>query len=135
MANEAILRDRLADPIDFTVADGTGIEKGALLELADPRTAKAVTGDDVVLAGIAAREKVASDGVTRLAVFTKGIFDMVASGAIAVGRPVSAESDTANTVHQAPANLSGAQILGYALETATNNETFQVYVNVGGYGG
>lgn len=134
MANEAILRDRLQDPIDFTVADGTGIEKGTLLKLTDPRTAIVTSATGDVLAGIAAREKIASDGRTRLAVYRKGIFDMLASGAITVGEPVVSDpSITVNAVVTAKGTAySGASILGTALETATNGETFQVDVNIGG---
>lgn len=134
MANEAILRDRLDNPIDFTVADGTGIEKGALLKLTDPRTASLADGAGDVIAGIAAREKVASDGRTQLAVFRKGIFDMLASGAIAVGAPVmSAASTAANTVKLATtAGISGACVIGHALETASDGEVIQIYVNLGG---
>lgn len=136
MANEAVLKVRLEDPIDFTVSDSTGIEKGALLKLTDPRTASlsAATGD--VLAGIAAREKVASDGRTQLAVYRRGIFDMVASGAVSVGQAVISAASTASNVVKfvggaAAGAYSGACILGHAIETASDGETFEVYVNVG----
>ena len=94
MAKEAVLRVKLEDPIDFTVADGTGIEKGCVLQLTDPLTASKASGEGQPLAGIAAREKVASDGRTRLAVFRKGIFDMYASGAITAGKAVFASGIT-----------------------------------------
>lgn len=137
MANEAILRDFLENPVDFTVADGTGIEKGALLQLTDPRTASAVTAIRQPLAGIAAVEKVASDGSTRLSVYRKGVFDMVASGALIVaGNPVMAAGDTAavnanKVIIAVGASLSGAAVLGYALESAADGEVFQVLVDVG----
>lgn len=131
MAYEAILRDRLADPIDFTVADGTGIEKGALLKLTDPRTASASTASKDILAGIAAREKIASDGRTRLSVFTRGIFDMGASGAIPVGSPVMSAGAVNKVMLATTPAASGAAILGYALETAADDEIFQVYVDIG----
>ena len=133
MANEALLRNRLEDPIDFTVADGTGIEKGALLQLTDPRTASAATAATQKIAGIAAREKVASDGRTQLAVFRRGIFDMVASGAILVGAAVTA-CETANHVLSAAVTASGAAIIGHALETAAADEVIQIAVNVGAGG-
>ena len=122
---------------DLIVADGTGIERGALLQLTDPRTASAVTAIRQNLAGIAAVEKVASDGSTRLAVYRSGIFDMVASGAlIGVGNPVMAAGDTAavnanKVILAAGAALSGATVLGYALETAADGEVFQVLVDIG----
>lgn len=127
MANEAVLRERHDNPTDFIVADGTGIEKGALLALTDPRTAVAAT-EGAVLAGIAAREKVASDGRTRLAVYRNGIFDMKASGAILIGQDVSASED--NHVKAALIGASGAVILGTALEAASDAETIQVEVKL-----
>lgn len=138
MANEAILRDRLEDPMDFIVADGTGIEKGAVLKLTDPRTAIITSANGDKIAGIAAREKIANDGRTRLAVFRRGVFDMVASGAISVGNAVVSAGSIAldvNKVYNAPVTSSGASIIGHALETASDGETFQVYVNVGIGGG
>lgn len=139
MAYEAVLRDWIENPIDFIVADGVGIEKGALLQLTDPRTASAVSAIAQPIAGIAAREKVASDGRTRLAVFRKGIFDMVASGAIEAGNPVKAcgtggAGGYLNCVMSGGVlanGLSGAAIIGHALETAADQEVFQVFVNVG----
>lgn len=133
MANEAQLRVRTDNPLDFTIADGAGIEKGAILELLDPLTASGAATANVALAGIAAREKVISDGRTRLAVFRRGVFDMLASGAIAVGKAVSSAGHD-NYILQAPITASGAAILGHALETAADGETIQVYVDVGAGG-
>ena len=45
MANEAQLYFETAQAIPFTVADGTGIEKGALLKLEDPMTAIIHSGE------------------------------------------------------------------------------------------
>lgn len=133
MANEAVIRERSSNPldcIDFTVADGTGIEKGTLLKVTDPRTAAACDGESDVIAGIAAREKVANDGRTRLAVFRRGIFDMNASGAIPVGAPVMA-AGAANQVKLAAVTASGAMVIGTALETASDAETIQIDLNIG----
>lgn len=111
---------------DYTVADGTGIEKGTLLGLSSPRTAAAATtAAEEPCAGIAAREKVADDGRTQLSVHRQGDFDMVASGAITVGAPVMAAGH-GNQVMQALTTSSGASVIGYALETAATAETIQV---------
>lgn len=134
MSNEAIIRDRLENAIDFTVADSTGIEKGALLALTDPRTAIAPTSAGQVLAGIAAREKVANDTRTRLGFYRRGVFDMVCSGAVTLGAPVIASGDTnfPNTIKGlTTTNASGASVLGHALETGSDAEVIQVYVNIG----
>lgn len=128
MANEALLRNKLEEPVDYTIAD-TAFEKGATLQLTDARTASAATGSTNAGAGILAREMLAGDGRTQCAVFMRGIFDMVASGAITVGNPVSFAE--ANHVIKSTATVSGAAIIGHALETASDQEVFQVYVNVG----
>lgn len=135
MVNEAVLRysENYSGAIqDYTVADGTGIEKGAILALTDPRTAILASEEAQPCAGIAAREKIASDGRTRLSVIRKGDFDMVASGAITVGAPVCLAGTPSNTVKSANgvAAASGAAIIGYALETASDAETIQVRLNL-----
>lgn len=137
MANEAVkvyAESAAGDVIqDFTCADGTTIEKGTLLELTDPRTAIAATGAAVPLAGIAAREKIANDGRTRIAVHRKGDFEMVASGAIVVGQAVCAALPAGSNYVKTAVGVtaaSGAAILGYALETASDAETIQVRVNL-----
>jgi len=128
MANEAVLKVRLEDPIDFTCADGTGIEKGTICALTDPRTAIAVSSTAQVLAGITAREKIASDGRTQIACFRKGIFDLNCSGAVNVGDAVSACAS--NEIKQVANGASGATILGYALEAGSDNETIEVLVDI-----
>lgn len=127
MANEAVKRyDESAGYggviQDYIVADGTGIEKGTILKLTDPKTAAASDTSADMIAGIAAREKIASDGRTRLAVYKKGYFDVVASGAIAIGQPVQSAGN--NIVELGESTSSGAGTMGYAEEAASNGETF-----------
>lgn len=131
MAKEAAVREKIGEAVDFIVADDVGIEKGALLKLTDARTASGANLEDAPAAGIAAREKVSGDGRTRLAVWRTGIFDCYASGAIVVGDAVSLSED--NYVKAASVNsiVSGAVILGTALETATDAEQIQVQLNLG----
>jgi len=81
MANEAILSTRLQDNLpEVTVADGVLILKGTVLALSDPNTGAASTADGDIFAGIAFADKVASDGATKLATYTQGIFDMTCDG-------------------------------------------------------
>jgi hypothetical protein len=115
---------------DYIVADGTGIEKGTLLKLTDPRTASASSAEADVCAGIAAREKVANDGHTRLSVYKKGYFDMVASGAIAVGSSVISAGELNAVKSAAGTAHSGAAIIGYAEETASDAETILVRLDL-----
>ena len=135
MADEAVIIELLGnggDPVSFTVADGTGIEKGTVMELTDPRTAIKVSGAGVVIAGIAAAEKVASDGQTRLALYTNGIFELKcgAAGTATLGSMVrSAGSDNTITVSTTLDNETGKSI-GKALETGSPNEVIAVAVGV-----
>ena len=132
MAFEAVLVQRFSDPIDFTVADGTGIEKGTLLKMTDPRTAIINSGAEDPVAGVAAREKIASDGRTRLAVYWDGVFDMKCSGAITIGDPVIASSEANHISTGVGTGASGAAIIGYALETGEDAEVINVMLRIGG---
>lgn len=129
MANEAILRVRAKDPIDFTVADGTAIVKGTVCKMADPRTALANDGSGDVVAGIAARDKIASDGRTQLAIFVPGsgnIFDMTV-GAVGVTLGAYVSTEGANTIKDATeAEIAAGKAIGRALETGAAAEVVQV---------
>ena len=61
MADEAVLVLKTDEPFDFIVSNLVGVEKGAIMELTDPRTAAANNGSGDVFAGIARREKIAND--------------------------------------------------------------------------
>jgi len=77
MANEAQLRDRFSDPIDFTWwNDALGATKGTILRLSGSRVVAAATADNHPFIGILARDKIANDGRTQVSVYTDGIFDM-----------------------------------------------------------
>lgn len=134
MANEWILAYRQEEPIDFIVADGTGIEKGALLKLTDPLTAIISSTAGEVIAGIAAAEKIANDGRTRLAVYRKGIFHANASGAAAVGAPIMSAGNANNEFKLAvgTGSVSGAAVIGHTLETFSDDETGLVQLDIGG---
>ncbi len=135
MANEAIKRysnSAAGDVIiDYTCADGVTIEKGTILSLADPRTVAASAAAAEPCAGIAAREKIASDGRTRIAVHKQGYFDVSASGAILIGAPCMS-AGVANQVKAAIplTTVSGACILGYAEETAADGEVYVMRLNL-----
>ena len=133
MTNEATLIFETSVPIPFTVSNSAGIEKGKPCTMTDPMTAAAVgaTELDPVLAGIAATEKIASDGVTKLGMYRKGIFKMTCSGAIPVGLAVSIYN---GLVYCSPVTTSGCAILGHALETIGNGETGLIEVDIGSGG-
>jgi hypothetical protein len=127
MANEAVLKHKASTPIDFIVADGAGIEKGTICKLADPRTASASSAADV-FAGVARREKIASDGRTRLSMFVGpgDVFDMKAAATtITAGSLVSLSG--ANLIKTATeAEVVTGAAFGKALETAAASETIEV---------
>jgi hypothetical protein len=133
MANEAVIVELLGnggDPIEYTVADGVTIAKGTVMELEDPRTMKKVSGAGVVIAGIAAAEKLTDDGSTTLAVYTNCIVDLTcaAGGTATLGSQVrSAGSDNTITVSTTLDNETGKSI-GRSLETGSNDEVIQVRV-------
>jgi hypothetical protein len=128
MANETTLIFEIALPIPYTCADNTGIEKGAILKLSDPMTASLASGAGSIVAGIAAEEKIANDGKTKIAVYTKGIFKGLAGGAITVGDALI--SDTTGATNEIlTAGVNAENILGRALETAADTDTFLFELN------
>lgn len=122
-------------PIRYDIAASAAITKGALLGLLDPRTASSsILHADKPLAGVAAVEKDASDG-TDITLWTQGIFEGKASGAITAGNPVTAESgnlirefDGASANGHQAASL--ALIIGRALETASDGEIINFRLNL-----
>jgi len=131
MALEATLLIETELPIPFTCADGAGIEKGALLVLSDPMTvATATAAANLIIAGIAAEEKIASDGKTTLAVYRRGIFKMTAGGGITVGDPLETSAGAVNEVIKSTPSASGTQnIIGVSFETAADTNTLIVELN------
>ena len=88
MANStAVLVYETDLPIPFIVSDAASIEKGDVLQLSDPMTVSLISGDNQVIAGIAAEEKIANDGKTRMGVYRRGIFKVeVGTGNCTVGK-------------------------------------------------
>lgn len=117
-------------PIRYTCADGAGIAKGTLLKITDPRTTAAQTATADAFAGIAAEEKVASDGKTTIGVYTKGIFSIQSGAAIAVGATLIPATE-ANKVITADAAGILKSAVGVALE-ASAGDTEVIAVQIGG---
>jgi hypothetical protein len=132
MADEAVLIYELAPPIPFIVADGAGIEKGTVCKMADPMTASASSADNDIFGGIAAEEKVANDGKTKLALYRRGIFKMkIAGGQTAtIGKMVVIKG--ANTIGDyTTLDAEVGYVVGRALETGAAGETVLVEVGAG----
>ena len=125
MAQEATLIFEMEPPIPFTVADGTGIEKGTILKLTDPMTCALSNGDGDAVAGIAAEEKIAGDGRTHIGVYRHGIFKVLAgTGTIIVGESLDTHAATGATNEVADAPVTTGARMGYALETPSDTDTF-----------
>ncbi len=132
MANEAVIIELLGnggDPVRYTVVDSVAIEKGTILAMSDVRAAipsTAAGGSGSAFAGIAAAEKVASDGSTTLAAYTYGIFDLAASTAITVGQYLSLAG--INYVKNATAAEALFNLVGVSMETGSIGEVIAVWV-------
>lgn len=129
MANEAVLWMELDLPVPFTCADGAGIEKGTVLQLTDPMTVSATSGDNQVVIGIAAEEKIASDGRTKIGVYLRGIFKMVvdAGDVTTVGLDCVVRAANAVGLYDTLDDEKGL-VIGRALETGAAGETVLVLV-------
>lgn len=128
MANAvAILAVELESPVMFTCADGVAIPKGTILKLSDPMTVAASSADNDVFAGIAAEEKIASDGKTKIAVYLRGIFICESNGTTTVGKNqvIKALNELADST---AADNDLGYVVGKALETAADGETFYCLV-------
>lgn len=133
MADEAVIIELYngGRPISYIVADGAAIAKGTLMQLSADRTISAHSGADQPIAGIAAAEKVISDGSTTLSVWTDGIFDITAAaaGVTALGATCAC-SATANMITAADANdLLQWSVVGMCLEAHANDEVAAVRIN------
>lgn len=135
MANEAViisLGPNGGNPIRFTCADNTGIEKGTLLKLTDPMTVAASSADNDVFAGIAAEEKVANDGSTSIAVYQEGIFDLYASNStIVAGNEVTLAGANDIKVYTTLDDEKG-YVVGRALETSAAGTAETIAVAIKG---
>jgi len=130
MALETTLVFETATPIPFTCADGAGIEKGAILMMSDLMTAATTTGDGDVIAGIAAEEKIASDGKVKIGVYRSGIFKGYAgAGGVTVGLAIDTDTGTGTANELVDAPVTTGNFVGIAFETATDGQTFLFELN------
>lgn len=130
MALEAELMVTKGLPVSFTVADGAAIPKGSILKMTDPRTAAISDGDTDICAGIAAEEKVASDGKTTLAVYQSGQFKVfVGAAGATVGAAAITDSSTGAANEVVNADVNSENIVGRFLETATDTQSALMELN------
>ena len=125
MANEHELLIETDIPISMTVADGTGIERGSLMKMTDPNTAALSDGDEDIIAGVLAEEKIASDGKTSAPIYRGGTFKATASGSITVGDALISHSSTGGPNILATAGVNAEDVVGISKETVAEGETFE----------
>ena len=134
MANEAVIIELFngGRPIRYTCANGTGIEKGTLMELtlAADRTVTAFANNASACVGVAAEEKVANSGITEISVYTDGIFDILTDAGNDNAGVMLANNGTANTGETADAaDMLASANIGYLLEQAIGAEVCAVRIN------
>jgi hypothetical protein len=131
MANEAVLRDRINNALNFTwYSDAVGGEKGTIVKLSGGRTVAPCSADNDVPIGVLAREKIASDGRTEVAVYLNGIFDCYVQDTIAIGDDLVVSSANILKKYTTLDDEKG-YVFGKALETATAGSSTQIQVLVG----
>lgn len=125
MALETTLVFETSKPIPFTCDNATGIEKGAILKIADPFTVSVAGTDNDRVIGIAAEEKIANDGKVKIAVYMGGIFKgTIGAGGCTAGDALICDASTGDDNEMATADINSEFLIGVALETATDLETF-----------
>lgn len=130
MALETTLIVETEVAVPMTCADGTGIEKGAVLLLTDPNTASTTTGDTDACAGISKSEKISGDGNTKIPVYKRGIFRGFAGAAgVTVGAAIITDTATGAANELVNADVNSENIVGRALETATDGQSFLFELN------
>ena len=134
MANELKLMVETELPVMFKCDDTNALAKGALLELTESMTVVINSGQGVPIAGVAAAEKIANDGVTMIPVYMGGIFKAIAGAAVAIGVALMADA-TVNQVETSTGLTVGAAQLGYSLEAPSGvGQSFLMRLNPGGSG-
>lgn len=133
--NEHKLMVQKTFPISMTCDNASGIEKGAVLKLADLNTAAWSDGAEDLVAGIAYTEKIANDGNTQIAVLCGPGDELraIASGSVGVGDPLAtAIGPTANYLASVKTGsaISGSTIIGYSKEAASADHTFKYVLNI-----
>ena len=129
MANEAVILELSGkNPTRFTVAAGTSISKGTLLQVSADNTASASSGTGQVYAGVAAADKTSKDTSTTLAVHVPqsgNVFDMVCGEAITRGAWVALSN--ANLIRDAvTTEVEEGKAIGQILETGVLNTRARV---------
>ena len=120
------------DPVEFIVAAGTAIPKGSLMVFdSSPQTAKISAADGDFFCGIAAAEKTATDGITKISVITHCVADMTAgTGATTFGQPLKISGVNLTIDADDDTIANSAEVVGLSLETVADGNRGAVLINV-----
>ena len=130
MALETEIVYETAPPVPFVCANAGAIPKGSLLKITDLNVVAITAGDTDPIIGIAAEEKIANDGVTSIPVYMEGIFKGYAGAAgVTVGQAIISDTGTGAANELVNADVNSEHIVGRALETATDTESFLFQLN------
>jgi len=124
MALEAVLIYELEPMVPFTCADGTAIPKGSFVKITDENTVAITDGDTDAIIGITGEEKIASDGITSIGVYLRGIFKVfVGAAGATVGLAAISDTGTGAANELVNADVNSENIAGRFLGTATDTES------------
>lgn len=122
MAGEHTVEIETHIPINFTKGTGTAITKGAFLKMTDNMVAILADGDGDIVAGVAQSDALSGD--TSVAVYRGGVFRGLAEGTITVGDGLITGASTGSANSILTAAVNSENLLGIALESATDGTTF-----------
>lgn len=130
MALECQIIHELEPAVPMTCANGTAIPKGSVIKITDPNTALITNGDTDPVAGIAAEEKIASDGKTMIGVYRRGIFKGFAGAAgVTAGSSIITDTATGDVNELVNSDVNSEHVAGRALESATDTQSFLFELN------
>lgn len=121
------------DPVEYTVSATTAIPKGSLMNLdSSPQTATIAGTDGEFFCGIAATEKTATDGKTKMSCITHCIAEMTAgTGATTFGQPQKIGASANVVINADDDNIEKcAEVVGISLETVADGDRGAVLVNL-----
>jgi uncharacterized protein DUF2190 len=122
--------NRDGNPISYTIASSAVVPKGTLMNITDPRTTAANVASGAYTAGVASEQHDGLDFSTKVSVWTQGVFEAYASGAITAGDEVQAASVVTTFPNYIGTLQTGGIKIGYALETAATGEQVTFRLNL-----
>lgn len=128
MARETTLKLETSVPVSFNASTSDTWNKGSILKLTDNMTVALSDGDNDIVAGIAATDKLSGEVVA--GAFTSGYFmGYCGAAGVTVGQALITDVATGDTNEIVNADVNSENILGRSLETATDGNTFLFELN------